>query len=248
MESCRKGLARVAGGALLCVFVSASPAGAQMAWTDRAFVNASIGQQWMNQRILTSGDLPAYEETAIWESSFEVDDSFIFDISAGARVWKNLAFAVGFTRTSDTHDTALNAAIPDILPFETFHSDTVPVTGLKREETAFHISAVWMVPVTDKIEIALSGGPSFFSVTQPFVSGMTVTPGQSTIGSVSTSSISESAAGFHIAADGTYRIIRNVGVGATARYSAAKVDAPGIAGGSIDAGGFQGLVGVRVRF
>lgn len=248
MESCRKKLALVAGGVVMCVLASASPAAAQMAWTDRVFLNVNIGQQKMNQQIATEGSFDIYEEAGNWSTSFDVANSALRDISGGVRVWKNLALGVGFSKTTDTHDAVLTASIPDILAFDAPHTDTATVTGLAREETAVHISAVWMVPVTDKIDIALSGGPSFFSVTQPFVSGMTVTPGASTIGSVATSSIEESVTGFHVAIDATFLIIPNVGVGAMARYAAAKVDAPVLKAGTIDVGGLQGLVGLRIRF
>ncbi|MEX2273405.1 MAG: hypothetical protein WD690_18185 [Vicinamibacterales bacterium] len=209
----------------------------------------SLGQQWMNQQLRTSGSIAdVYEETATWESSSEVDDSQLFDIAGGVRLWKNLAFGAGFTRTSDTHTADFDALIPDTLEFDSPHADTRTIEGLEREETIIHLSAIWMVPITGRIDIALSGGPSFFNVTQDYVAGMTVTPGESTIADVTTSSFKRSVTGFHIAADGTVRVIRNAGVGFLIRYATAKLDTPELLGGTIDVGGFQGLAGVRIRF
>lgn len=248
MDLCRKRLAPAAGVAVFLFFASAGQASAQMTWTDRGFVNASIGQQWMDQRLVSGASFEIYEETANWEAVTDVDDSIIFDVTAGYRVWRNLALAAGYSRTTDTHDVALAAVIPDTLRFDSPHHETQELTGYDREESAFHLSAVWMVPVTDKIDIALMGGPSFFSVKQAYLSALTVTPGGTTIGTTTDGSISESATGYHVAVDGTYRILRNVGVGAMARWAKATVDTPGLVGGSADAGGFQGLVGVRFRF
>lgn len=245
----RKRFAPVAGALLLVLLAPAREASAQMlTWADRVFVNVSVGQQWTNQSLGTSGEFEIYEETATWDAPFDIDDSVLFDIGAGYRVWKNLALGASFTRTTDTHDATITASIPDTLEFDRPHIETRSLTGLKREESAFHISATWMVPITDRIDIALSGGPSFFSVKQPYVSGMTVEQGTTTIADVSTASIDKSATGFHIAGDATVRIIRNLGVGVMARYSRAKIDAPELQGGTIEAGGFQGLVGARIRF
>lgn len=249
MDLCRKRFAPVAGALLLVFLAPASEASAQMlTWTDRVFANVSIGQQWMNQSIRTTGGFEIYEEPATWEAPFDIDDSVLFDVGGGYRVWKNLALGASFTRTTDTHDATLTASIPDTLEFDRPHLDTRSVTGLKREETVFHLSATWMVPITDRLDIALSGGPSFFSVKQPYVNGMTVTQGGTTIADVTTATLDKSATGFHIAGDATVRIVRNVGVGFTARYSRAKIDTPELEGGSVEAGGFQGLVGARIRF
>ena len=249
MDLCRKRIAPVAGALLLVLLAPAREASAQMlTWTDRVFVNVSAGQQWMNQSLRTSGEFEIYEETATWDAPFDIDDSVLFDIAGGYRVWKNLALGAGFTRTTDTHGATLTASIPDTLEFDRPHVETRSVTGLDREETAFHISATWMVPITDRLDIALSGGPSFFTVKQAYVSGMTVAQGTTTIADVTTASIDKSATGFHIAGDATVRIIRNLGVGFMARYSRAKVDTPELQGGTLEAGGFQGLVGARIRF
>jgi hypothetical protein len=248
MILCRKKLAPVAGVALVLFFASAGQASAQMAWTDRAFLNASIGQQWMDQQLVSGSSFEIYDETANWEAVMDVDDSIVFDVSAGYRVWKNLAIAVGYSRTSDTGDTSLAAVIPDTLRFDTPHHDTRELTGYDREESVVHVSAVWMVPVTDKIDIALMAGPSFFSVKQTFLSDITVTPGGTTIGTTTDGEISDSAQGYHVAVDGAFRIIRNVGIGGMLRYAKAEVAASRFVAGSLDVGGFQGLVGVRVRF
>lgn len=241
-----KRLAPVTGAALCSVFLSAAPAAAQLAGTDRAFVNVNLGRQWMTQSFTTAGSQPIYLEIASWEASLDIDDSVVFDIGAGYRVWKNLAVAAGFSRASDTHTSPFAASVPDIVAYDAPHATRREI-GLKREEQAFHLSAVWIVPITDNLDVAVSAGPSFFSVTQPFVSGMTVAPGTSDAAAV-TSSIKSSATGYHVAADLTYRILRNVGVGGMLRHSAATVDTPGLSRSTLDAGGFQAFVGARFRF
>jgi hypothetical protein len=245
-------LAQTAERATTAPAVQAAPAataGIGSAWTDRVFLNVSFGQQWMNQQFRTEGSIAnVYDETATWEAPFDVDDSQLFDISGGYRIWKNLAIGAGLTRTSDSHAASFTASIPDLLEFDRPHVTTQTIDGLDREEQIVHISAIWMVPILDRVDVALSAGPSFFTVTQSYVSGMTVTPGQSTVGSVATASVEKSATGYHVAADTTVRIIRNVGAGFLVRYAAAKIVAPELQGDNFDAGGFQALAGLRIRF
>lgn len=248
MISCRSKLAALAGAAFFVVCAAPETASAQMTWTDRAFVNFSVGQQWMDQSLTSSGSLVVYEETATWSAPLAIDDSFLFDVGGGVKVWRNLGLGVSYSATNDTHASTLTARIPDVLRFDSFHTSSREIADLKREEQAFHISALWMIPVTDRIDVAILGGPSFFTVKQPYVNNMTVTAGASTINTVATAEIDESATGYHIGVDGTVRILRNLGVGFLARYASAKIDTPQVDPASLDVGGFQGLIGIRARF
>jgi hypothetical protein len=80
------------------------------------------------------------------------------------------------------------------------------------------------------------------------VSSVTVPTGGTTIQSVTTSTIDESATGLHIGLDVRYLIVKNAGVGLFARYTSGKFDTTAINGGSMEVGGFQYGAGLRVRF
>ena len=61
--------------------------------------------------------------------------------------------------------------------------------------------------------------------------------------------MSDSGVGFHVGADGSYRLTPRLAVGAFLRYAAATVDLAGRAGEvSVDVGGLQIGAGVRLQF
>jgi hypothetical protein len=108
-----------------------------------------------------------------------------------------------------------------------------------------YIEAVYFIPVTDKIDIALSAGPAFVSVKQGYVSGLNVTTGTQDV-TFAVGSSSATAKGGTIGFDGTYLFHRNVGVGLWVRYVGATATLDGV--GDLKAGGFHAGLGARIRF
>ncbi|MDA1094823.1 MAG: hypothetical protein O3A25_16355 [Acidobacteria bacterium] len=117
-----------------------------------------------------------------------------------------------------------------------------------------HIQAQWFIPVSDRLEVGVFGGPSLFSVDQEFVRGVDfrdVFPfDTATFVSAPTERQSASAVGFNVGTDVTVLLTRNVGVGGLVRFSRATVDmaAPDGTTRSLDAGGVQAGGGLRLRF
>ena len=84
---------------MICATV-APTASAQMKWTDKGFANVSIGGQAGSHTLATSTTFDLYDEQAKVETSQKVKGGALFDISAGYKVWRNLAAAIGYSRTS----------------------------------------------------------------------------------------------------------------------------------------------------
>jgi hypothetical protein len=110
-----------------------------------------------------------------------------------------------------------------------------------------------MIPVTNRIEVSLSAGPSIFRVQQEVATGVAtseVSPfDQVTITSFSTSDRSKTAVGANGGVDITYVMTRRLGGTFFARYSGAAVNlSPGSNSVPMRAGGFQAGLGLRVRF
>ena len=171
----------------------------------------------------------------------------------GVRVWRNLAVGVGFSRFNTGSEAVVAAALPH--PF--FFDRERPVSGTAiaaREETAVHIQAQWVIPVSDVVEVAVFGGPTFFTVEQDLVSGINFTDifpfETATFVSASVQQQSESAVGFHVGADIAVYFTPNVGVGGLVRFSRATVDFSSIDGGTVsaDTGGVHVGGGLRLRF
>ena len=78
--------------------LAAAPAHAQMAWTDRGFVNVSFGVQGGSRDLATSSTFTIYDENATIETTQNVGGGAFFDAAGGYKVWRNLAVGIGFTR------------------------------------------------------------------------------------------------------------------------------------------------------
>ena len=215
------------------------------AWTERGFFNVSFGGQPTSRTVTIVDSFPLYDETATIESDITASVGGLFDIAGGYRFWKNVAAAVGYSRYSDTSSTTANASIPDPLFFDSPHSSSVEVSDLEHTESVVHLSAVYFVPVTDKIGVSVFAGPSFFSLNKDIPSDATIPPGGVTVTDIATRTISESATGGHFGVDLRYMITRQFGAGILLRYSSASVEVPEA---TIDMGGFNYAFGVRVAF
>jgi hypothetical protein len=211
----------------------------------RGFANVNIGFQPTERTFSISNSFPIYGETATLSTGQEVGGGALFDISGGYRIRENLGVGIGFTAFSDTGASTGTVSIPDPLVFN--RPVTVPISAdnLDHSEQAVHILVTWFVPITNEFDIAVSAGPAFFSVSQDLVASVNIPTATQTATPVVTSE-DESAVGFTFAVDGTYLVMRNVGVGAFLRYSGAKVDLPSVP--DLSVGGFQVGFGARLRF
>ena len=238
----------VACGVILSGVMVTDVSAQMLASTDRAFAAVNFGSQSKARTLTISGSSPLYDETATFESTVGIGAAGIWDVSVGVRVWSNLAIGVGYSRYRDSSDAVVTASVPDPLFFDAPHDSSTPVNGLVHQEGQLHLSAYWLVPVTDKFDIALSGGPTLFSVKQDLPSGITVAPGTADVASVTSSTVDESSIGMHAGADFRYLITSNLGVGAFLRYTSGSVKAALFDGGTLDVGGFQYGAGLRLRF
>jgi len=209
------------------------------------FLNVSFGAQPGSHDVSTSQSFPLYGETATLTTAQENGSGAMFDITAGYKLRPSFGVAVGFSNFSNTTDATASTSIPDPLIFDRPASATTTVSNLDHSERGIHLSAVWFMPVSDKIDVALSAGPSFIMVKQDLVSSITVPAGTQTA-SLNVTSEKATGIGVNLGADGTYMVTRNFGVGAFLRYAGAKVDVGPVDGLSV--GGFQVGGGVRMRF
>jgi hypothetical protein len=245
------------GGAIDAV-AQTTPAqtGAEPAPLRTGFVNingAFQGREHVieDTRTFTYGTL--FPETGTFRTRREVDRGALFDISGGVRVWRELYAGLGVTRFSDSGGMAINASVPDPLAFGRPRSASTTVSSLRHAETGVHVQFTWMVPVTTAIDVAVSAGPSFFSVRHDMVGDLNVSEGAGNTPTLSASDIrreTESGAGFNIGLDGTYLLTQRLGAGLFLRYAGGTVDFAQPNGGRVklDTGGFQMGGGLRVRF
>lgn len=225
---------------------AAAPAQAQMRWLDHAFVNVNVLAQPQSHNVNVNSTFDLYDEQAVVRGSRKIGGGAGLDISAGQRVWHNVAVGLGYSHFSDSSSPTVTAQIPDPAVFDEPHQQDLSAGKLTHTEHGIHFSAIWFWPVTDKIDVAFSAGPSIFKVTDRNVTGVTVQTNTSTATGVTTATASETAAGVNAGVDVTYLITHKIGAGFVMRYAGSSVDLPGA--GSVKVGGFQTGVGLRWRF
>ena len=249
--SVRQGAAAAAlAAAVVCGSTTAS---AQMQWVGRGIVTVGGGLQTNSQAITTLSTQDVYEEQATFSTSQEIESGPVFDVSAGLRVWRNLLVGVGYSRYSDSSSADITARIPHPLVFDAPREVTTTAGDFDHAEDAVHFIATWMVPVTDKIEASVFGGPTIFTVKQAYVTsiGFSETGAPFTSVNVDAPEVgddSETAVGYNLGADVTYLVTPRIGVNLFGRYTGATAKFEAVEGGEIKVGGPQFGVGVRFRF
>lgn len=237
-----------AGGVSLVLSVlAAAPASAQMTWTDKAFLNVNFGVQETSHTLDTSSTFDLYGETGSLTTTQPIDGGALFDIGGGYKVWKNLAVGLSFSRASTDGDAALAANVPDPNFFDRHRGVTGIAPDAAHSENAIHIQGTWVMPVTDKMDLGFSFGPTIFMVKQDVPTGITVSEPAPTVASTTITREDKTAAGINLGVDLNYFFTPRIGGGILARYTYGSVDLDS-AEESLGLGGFQIGFGLRLRF
>ena len=233
--------------ALMCGFVlsSATPALAQMQWTDKGFASVSGGVQVGTPAVAATTSFDLYGETATLASTQDLKSGPFFDVQAGYRIWRSLAIGGAYTFVASKGDADISGSIPDPIRFDSHRDVSASAADLAHTEQWIAALLTWGLPVTDKIDVLLSGGPAYVSLSQELPSGATVTEPTPTLSNITLSETSGSGLGFVAGADVRYMVTPRFGLGLLAKFSTASVE---VDGDDIDAGGFQIGGGVRIRF
>src|SRR5688500_985436 len=107
-----------AGVFRLALFGAATPASAQMTWTDQGFANVNVGIQTGSQSFSVNTPFELYGETGSVASAMDVKAGGFFEIAGGYKIWRNLAVGAGYTYASGSSDAAIAALVPDPLLFD----------------------------------------------------------------------------------------------------------------------------------
>jgi hypothetical protein len=189
-----------------------------------------------------------YAEQGSFTTDYDIEARLGVDAGAFVRLWQGLAAGVAFTTHKDDGDIAVEGRVPHPLLFNQPRSieGTAPGT---REEAAVHLQVAYIVPVNPKLRVVVFGGPSFFTVKQSVVTGITFDEeypfDAATFTGADVETEEEQKTGFNVGADVGYFFTANVGVGGIVRFSQTKVT---FSLGEVDAGGAMVGGGVRFRF
>jgi hypothetical protein len=235
---------------LLAAAILAAPqiASAQtMQWTDKGYVTFNVGAQVGSDDLDTSSSFSLYDETATVTSTQKVKSGAFFELGGAYRVWgNNLLAGVSFTHTGSDTNVSLNASIPDPLVTDHPRSVSASQSGAKHSENVIHLDAIWMIPVANKLDVGVFGGPSIFMVKQDTITTLSVAePGPSVDAPLA--EVKKTTAGINFGVDVQYLIRKDVAIGGIARYAWGSADIDG-ATDKLKVGGFQIGVGARYRF
>lgn len=231
--------------------------------TSRFYFSVNSGGQPKEQSFTDSSTFDIYNEKGAVAGSHSIGGGTLFDIGAGARVWKSLSVGLAYSTLKNRNDSTILVRVPHPVLFGQSRTATASVTDLEHSENAVHLQVVWTIPLTSKFELAVMGGPSFFTVRQTVATVQAPRDVRDpapfnnlTINTVSVTDVKESPVGVNVGVDGRYwiRTIQGVGIGVGGflRYAGASLDLATPVGVTRDTelstGGTQGGLGLRLRY
>jgi hypothetical protein len=237
---------------------TARESAAQVApWSDRGYINIGWGVESGSSALSDTRTTTIYEETATVTSASSFTSGSLFDAGVGVRVWRNLT--IGGAYHQEQNDTAgeLTGSIPSPVFFNRPRTLTQRVEGLERKEKATHLVLGWVLPINNKLDVMVFGGPSFFRIEQDVVSNLTVgEQGGSFTAVIAQPTVTTrkaSQTGYNVGADATYIVWENdsvrLGAGGFVRFTKASFDIEMLNSSQpTEAGGVQFGFGARLRF
>jgi hypothetical protein len=240
--------------AALIVLLAGSPAAAQSAWSERVRVGISVGLQPAAAALSADTTASAYLEPA--PIAAEVGGSTAPVVDAGAMVRLAGGFGAGFAVSSvrGSGDARVSAGIPHPFHFNRLRPVEGEAFGVGRSETAMHASAVYVLGLSPRADVALLGGITFFRVRQDVVTDVAFAEAYpfdtATFSSAEVVPLTASRAGYHMGIDVAWRHARRWAVGGLVRFARARIpfDVNGARAGTIDGGGLQAAAGLRLFF
>lgn len=221
---------------------------------DHLRVGVTGGVQTGSQTVSQNFTFPLYRENATVVNDIGVSGGGFVDLGASFRVAGPLWAGAAFSSLSRTTESALAATLPHPFFFNMPRTVNGRVSGLESKESAVHLSAAFLVPLSDKLDVAIFGGPSRFGIRQMLVTGVDYSESYpfdaASFTSASTTRASASAWGFNLGVDGSWRLSKGLAAAGLLRYAkgTTTLDTETVHGVSIDAGGVMAGAGLRIIF
>jgi hypothetical protein len=224
------------------------------AWSARAqtagaepkmFVNVSAGGQLQSREFSSHATFELFNETGTVDANQNIGSGFVFDATAGYHFSRRFAGAIGVSTFNGSGEAASVAAIPSALFFgkPTIKNFSASDYGdLSQSNVAINFQIVYAWPLTSRLDLALSAGPSIIHVSQDIASATPVENSTATIEKQSATTGKSGNAGIDL----TYRLNNRYGVGGFVRYLGGEVDLPAVE--NLKVGGTQVGGGIRIRF
>ncbi len=195
----------------------------------------------------------AGRELASATSKYTLPTGIMFDGEGIVRLWRGLGAGIAVSAFSSRNDFNITAQMPH--PFYFNQMRTIQGTVNSRHaETTVNLLAAYAIPLSPKLNVLVSAGPSWFSTEQKLVNSVTAIElypfDTAQFGTADLQTFNTGAWGFNAGADLSWMLARNFGVGGLVRFAqaTAKMSPPGRAAVSMDVGGLNVGGGVRIKF
>jgi hypothetical protein len=241
-------------GTCLTLWAVSSARAQTTEWSDRAFINVNMAFQMTSTPFDENLAPVIYAERAVLAATHPNKGSpLMVEPAGGVRVWRNLGVGAALTRGTVAETATVRALIPHPILFNQprVASKDAP---FERSDFAVHAHALLMLPVHPRLDVALSAGPSFFTVRQDVIRTVEVAEAGPpfavvAIGNVPVIRREADTIGFNAGADVTWFLTPVAGIGVTARFSRGYASTTLTDGSPLDieVGGFQVGFGARLR-
>jgi hypothetical protein len=210
------------------------------------FLSVSGGGQLQSRTFSELTTFTLFNEAGTVTANQTVGKGFVFDASVGRRnVWRGISAVVGVSTFHGSGAAAAIVAVPNPLFFDQPTIKTFAASDygdLGQTDIAVNFQALWMKPLTAKLDLSVFIGPSIIHVKQEVASA---TETQSATATIQSESATTGKAGT-VGVDLSYRLNNRYSVGGFIRYAGGEVDLPSVS--KLKVGGVQAAGGVRYRF
>jgi len=210
------------------------------------FVAINAAGQFQDRSFGSSGTFTSFNETGSYETLQNIGSAFVFDASGGYHFAEHMAVGAGIWLGHAKSAVAGSAILPDPVFFGRYTTVTpTPPSDLSQGTFGLNFQFIYTVPVNNRIDFALFGGPTLLHVSQD-VGSITVSPTTQTAAMSSESQSATTMKAGNVGLDITYKLAEEYGIGFFIRYAGGEVDLPAVS--NLKVGGLQFGGGVRFRF
>jgi hypothetical protein len=225
-------------------------------WADRGYINIGFGVESGSSSIAETANIVVYEEAGTVTTTTNWSSGSLLDVGFGLRLFRNFTAGVGYHQEANDTDSVITGSIPSPIFFNRPRQLDQAVE-LERKEKAVHLMLGWALPLNDKFDVLVYGGPSFFRLEQDVVSDIEIgergAPFTEVVVQPDIVTAKKSTTGFNVGADVTYIFWSNddvrIGAGGFFRFTQATADIQMMTSEQeTEVGGAQFGFGARIRF
>jgi hypothetical protein len=220
----------------------------------RFLLSFNLGYQTGTDDYADEGPFTLYDETGRLAVAGETSTGLLWDLSAAYRVGGGrFTIGLGYQRGGSDYDVQVAGEAPDPLFFNRPRRFELTASELERKEQAIHYSLGFLMPLSERADLHLYGGPSQFLFSQQVVEAVTITENPFTVTPNAPAERNGTSWGAHAAADLSFLLweglTSNARLGLFARYAGSASEFRAI-DEDVDSnlGGLQFGGGLRFRF